>query len=472
MASVQISDLEEFLKLFYLGPIIESLNNQLEMVELFTKMTVDWSGRKVVIPVHVSRNTGTAYKPEAGTLPSAGKQGHIDLNIEAKYLYGRFSLTGPAIASAKTTANSFATYVQTEMEGLVTDTKIRANQAMWTGAGAVGFVHQRTAINAGAGVTPMAFTGNKDIVASLQALDTGAAATARLDVDVIRLDTYESAVYRPGGAADYLLVDGDALTPGNIQFQALNTAVLYTDGAGPVAPHNAAIAGNYSAMVVVRQSGQLAGGVFTPDPTVGGVLAPCKQLVESEALGVYANLGFTSHFGNDRSVASNASIRSTVQCIDPAVAANSTLNFKRLQGILDEIMVLGGDDPDCLYAHPSLRQEYSALLSFVGAGATSFSKDVQGTPGKGDPGFSGYAFNGIPMKMSRHCGKGILVFLNTKVWSIAELKSFGMADLDGNVLSRVSNADEWEGFVAWYYNLVCKEPNRCAILTGITFPGQ
>ena len=35
MASVQISDLEAILKEFYLGPIIEALNNQLEMVELF-----------------------------------------------------------------------------------------------------------------------------------------------------------------------------------------------------------------------------------------------------------------------------------------------------------------------------------------------------------------------------------------------------------------------------------------------------
>ena len=45
-----------------------------------------------------------------------------------------------------------------------------------------------------------------------------------------------------------------------------------------------------------------------------------------------------------------------------------------------------------------------------------------------------------------------------------------MADLDGNVLSRLSNKDEWEGFVRWYYNLVCKEPNRNAILTNIQFP--
>ena len=44
-----------------------------------------------------------------------------------------------------------------------------------------------------------------------------------------------------------------------------------------------------------------------------------------------------------------------------------------------------------------------------------------------------------------------------------------MADLDGSILSRVTNKDEYEGYIRWYYELVCKEPNRNAILCGITF---
>ncbi len=73
-------------------------------------------------------------------------------------------------------------------------------------------------------------------------------------------------------------------------------------------------------------------------------------------------------------------------------------------------------------------------------------------------------FANVPVKVSRHCGRGLAIFLNTKVWTITELQSFGMADLDGSVLSRLSDKDEWEGFVRWYYDLVCKEPNRCAVL--------
>ena len=41
MSSVRISDLDAILKEFYLGPIIESLNNQLEMVQMFTPVTLE-----------------------------------------------------------------------------------------------------------------------------------------------------------------------------------------------------------------------------------------------------------------------------------------------------------------------------------------------------------------------------------------------------------------------------------------------
>ena len=466
--SVQISDLDAILKEFYLGPIIESLNNQLEMVQMFTKSTLDWQGRQVVIPVHVSRNDGTGYRAELGSLPTAGKQGYVNLNVKAKYLYGRFSLTGPAIATAKTTANSFATYVQSEMDGLVTDTKLKANQAMFTGGGCVGFLHETDAArNLASGARVYSFTGNKDVVTELIGMQTSAgiiAAThvAKLTVDLIRLDTYASVVTAPG-AADAVTIDATGAA------NQLNVRAL---GAG--ASFTLATTGNYATMVKVTGWGDMliAGpNTFTAYNTLGaGTDGLVKQRVDSENSGVYGNLGDISHFGVDRSVAANASLRSTVQAISTGAFAhaNQALNFGRMQSILDEIMVLGGDDPECIYVHPGLRQKYSDLLVYNQPGA--IQKDAQGRPGTGDPGFSGYAFNGIPLKMSRHCGKGLMVFLKTKTWTIAELQSFGMADLDGNVLSRITNQDAWEGFVRWYYNLVCKEPNRNAILCGIDFP--
>lgn len=473
MAAVRIEDLDAILKEFYLGPIIESLNNQLEMVQMFTKATLDWQGRQVVIPVHVSRNEGTGFRAELGTLPEAGKQGYVNLNVKAKYLYGRFSLTGPAIATAKTTANSFATYVQSEMDGLVTDTKLKANQAMFTGAGCVGFLHETDAAprNAGAGDDTYAFTGNKDVVAELLALqqvDPARVGThvGKLQIDLIRLDTYASVITAAGGANDAVVCDASG-TSAELVIRAVgaDTYQLQTTG-------------NFATMVQVKGWGEMliAGpNTFTKFDVLTGVNGGglVKQRVDNENDGIYGNLGKVDHFAVNRGLTANASLRSTVQAIatGPVAGAgtpNQALNFGRMQSILDEIMVLGGDDPDCIYVHPGMRQKYADLLVFNQPG--SIKKAATGDTGTGDPGFSGYAFNGIPLKMSRHCGKGLMIFLKTSTWTIAELQSFGMADLDGNVLSRLSNQDAYEGFVRWYYNLVCKEPNRNAILCGIAFP--
>lgn len=464
--SVSISDLDAILKEFYLGPIIESLNNQLEMVQLFTKSTLDWQGRQVVIPVHVTRNDGTGYRAESKDLPDAGKQGYVNMNVTAKYLYGRFSLTGPAISTAKTTANSFATYVQSEMDGVVTDTKIKANQAMFTGGGHVGFTHNTGTVAAGASQV-LAFTGDKARLKALQQLDTAFGATSRVKLEVIRLDDYTSAV--TGTVLCDPVGSTNAASDDLIEVECLAASSLALT-----------MTGNFAAMISVVSSGKLAGGVYTADAA-----KVVENLVAAEQNGIYGNLGTQVHFTVRRgggaalnpAVADQPSMRSTVQSIaNGAFGAGATvtahpnqaLAFGRMQSILDEIMLLGGDDPDCIYVHPGIRQKYADLLVFNAPG--SIKKAATGDVGTGDPGFSGYAFNGIPLKMSRHCGKGIMAFLKTKTWTITELESFGMADLDGSVLSRLSNRDEFEGFVRWYYNLVCKEPNRNAILVGIAFP--
>jgi hypothetical protein len=84
--SASISSLTAILKDFYLGPIAEQLNQEILVYELFEKATVDWSGKQVVIPVHVARNSGVDAAADDGTLPTAGSQdfehsGRTDLNV-------------------------------------------------------------------------------------------------------------------------------------------------------------------------------------------------------------------------------------------------------------------------------------------------------------------------------------------------------------------------------------------------------
>ena len=110
-----ITTLNAILKDFYLAPIQEQLNQEVLVLELMEKAVVDWAGRRVVIPLHTARNTGVAFGGATAALPTAGNETYVRAEVEAKFLYGRFEITGPAISSlAKGGTASFAGYVEAE----------------------------------------------------------------------------------------------------------------------------------------------------------------------------------------------------------------------------------------------------------------------------------------------------------------------------------------------------------------------
>ena len=127
---------DAILKEFYIGPVIEQLNNEVLALEMFEKAIVDWNGKKAIIPVHISRNNMNSkaqFVPESGTLPTAQNQGYARLEVEAKYQYGRFQISGPAISSAKNGGKgAFIGYTDAEMNKLVNDVRNTANRVSMT----------------------------------------------------------------------------------------------------------------------------------------------------------------------------------------------------------------------------------------------------------------------------------------------------------------------------------------------------
>jgi len=97
---VNISVLDAVLKDYYIGPLQEQLNQEVMVLDMFEKAKISWAGKQGVVPVHVGRNSGVDFKAEGAPLPTAGSQTTKRLTFQAAYLYGRFEVTGPAIAAA------------------------------------------------------------------------------------------------------------------------------------------------------------------------------------------------------------------------------------------------------------------------------------------------------------------------------------------------------------------------------------
>ena len=417
--AASLTTLSAVMKQFYLGPLQDQLNNEIMAFDLFQKTKVDWVGKEAIIPVRTARNNSPAFSATAA-LPTAGQQTYASLTVAAKYLYGRMEIDGPAIAQAKASVGAFINGLQVELDGAMETVKNACDQALFTGAGAVGFLNEREAFGAN---TNIEFSGNIDLIPE--------GAGAKVAGTLVRLDTYKSiavTMYRDAGAKQHIKFDA-----------GVDTRDIDGAGTAPVGTAHCVIIGAKTA----------------------------------ESMGIYGNLGEKTHFGVDRSVGADVVLQSIIRAANLAGTGDRVdLSTGRMQAMIDDIATESGSTPDCMLAHYVFRQQYVGQLSFVSAAGGSASTSRTKSVDNGDAGFDmgQLAFNGIPLKVSRHCGKGLLIFLHTRSWALVQIEDPNLADLDGNVLSRVSNSDSYEAYVRYYYNLVCKQPNRNAILVGLNFP--
>ena len=460
---------DSILKEFYIGPVQEQLNNEVFALEMFEKAVVDWNGKHCIIPVHTARNSGVEYLGDGDSLSGAGSQTYESLTVKAKFLYGQFAVTGPAISAAKKgSSNSFISYVDAEMTSLVNDVRDAANKSAVSGGRVKGFICTREVTLAGHGsgnaIGTLGAGGNVQADVTLTydgdfSTFSGCANgdhTTWIEVDLINCATGLSI--KNDAANDvFFITDGSGAgfgeVAGALQIGVGKATSGYTQadivlGTAVDAPH--AIA------VVLKDTLTVAGTGKVLGTTAGAGTSTSSD----EVTGIYGNLADPSHFGVTRTNASNTALMSTVQTstTDDTVGRVG-LTVKRMQQMFDECLANSGDEPDAILMHPLQRSIYVGLLG------TNLRANVGDTL-KGSAGFTGLEFNGIPIHTSRHVSNGMVIFLSKASWKLCELEPGGFADLDGNVLSRSADKDQYNGYYRWYWNLVCTKPGANAILCG------
>lgn len=451
--------LASILKEFYLGPVQNQLNNEVMALQLFEKATVDWNGRLCMIPIHTGRNTAVEFLAEGETFQTAGQQQWKHLTVRAHFLYGHFSITGPAVASAKSGGKgAFIGWMEAEMTRLVEDIKNTADQTMVSGGSCVGFLHAARAPGAPAiwgfdgdyGKLSAAITAGMTSVAIGRMDRPGFLSDGTTAANTYFLDEVSAGIVVTGGLV------GLNETAGTLALGNVNT----TTSGGAAPPVNA---------------GGFGFPVYLTDVGAGEATASNNQ-----PRGIFANLSERSPFGVDKGgsaatpvpplLTATPALQPLVLTCDPTpdggTVQRAPLSAERMQQVFDEVSVLSGKDPNIILCHPTMRAQYVALMADTG----NLYTDTRGAATKGDAGFLDLSFANVPLKYGRHIPRGMMVYLTTKSWKIAELQSGAFADLDGSTLHRTGNTDEWNGYYRWYYNLVCTQPNCNAILVGINYP--
>ena len=138
MSGTTLTTLDDILKVQYLGPIREQLNNSSVLYSRLEKNSDSVVGKNFTIPLHYGRNEGVGARGEGTALPAAGNQQYKECIVPMRYQYGRIQLTGPTIKAAKTNEGAFLRAVDSEMRGLERDMKASMNrQAYGDGTGAL-----------------------------------------------------------------------------------------------------------------------------------------------------------------------------------------------------------------------------------------------------------------------------------------------------------------------------------------------
>lgn len=420
------TSLDSVLKESYvIGSITDNLNNNTDAWKDFESLTLNWTGKRCIIPLRIGRNTGIGAVAENGTLPTAGQQVYEDLQVTARGVYGTMQISGLAIASGANAAGIFnPTSLQSEMNYLVDDVRKMMTAFLFFGNSLIGFTWTK-----GAAVTDFEYSGRLD---NTEDAFAGVAVGVGRTVQLVRLDTYATV----GAATQVDSITTVAGVPTLVVNAPINSALTPAD----------------------------VGVVFG---VVYATAVAADKNPANEPKGFYANLGAVNHFGVDRSLAANAEIRGNFRLADTIVATYQPLTTQGLDASIARANLRSGKRFDKFWLAIEQLIAYSALLQ--GTAVSNLRVDVKDSSLKADAGFTNLHHQGIPFVTSDLCPIGTIFGVNNAGYKRAVLDNGSWLDYNG-VVRQVPGIDA--GIAQWrmFYDLVCIQVNAQAALTAVAIP--
>ncbi len=140
--SQTLTNFDKVLKLDYLGPIRDQINNTTILMQRLEKNEEDVGGKEAIVPLHIGRNSGVGARPDGGVLPSAGHQAYDNAKFRCAFNYARIQVSGPTIAASRVNKYAFVKAVDSEIQGAVKDMKDDINRQLHSdGTGALCLVN-------------------------------------------------------------------------------------------------------------------------------------------------------------------------------------------------------------------------------------------------------------------------------------------------------------------------------------------
>lgn len=414
MAQFDLSAASNILKVKYIGPIRDQLNNATILMSRIMKdsSTINVGGKSFTVPLHTGRNrTAGSGRADGGALPTAGVQGYDQAIVPNKYLYSRITVSGPTVAATKSNADAFVQAVNSEIEGATRDMKRAMNRQLHSD-----------------GSDALAFW-------------TGADDTSGTTVDDARGNAF---VHLTSGATtcDLIATADNSTKRGD--------SIVVTLGA--------AAASNYAVTWTGTVSGSADNDYLVLEDTLGYQMMGLKGIVSTADPVIPAGGGSKTGLHG----LAVATYPYWVSQVYNNSATNRDLTLELMQKPLDAIATnsdFTDQDVDFLLCSYGVRAKYVALL----VSEKRFVNNMEL-----DGGFRGVDFNGIPLVPDPQCQKNRIYYIVPDVLKIFRTSDFDWMDKDGAVLSRVAGYDQYEAVLFHYGDLACTARNALGLLDDIS----
>lgn len=125
-------------------------------------------------------------------------------------------------------------------------------------------------------------------------------------------------------------------------------------------------------------------------------------------------------------------------------ASSANLTSDLLQRLIDDVRVLGGEEPDTILAHPAQRRKYLDIVV----------PQKRYMDGKMDAGFSKLSFNGLELMLDEDCQIATVYAIKKDKIRKFELAPMEMGTHDGSdVFLRLANYDVFQAYWKHYVNM-------------------
>lgn len=403
-----LTNADAALKEDYQPVIREQLNNKAQFLGQVEKNTKDMEGRRAVLSLHVTRNSGVGARRDDATLPTAGNQGYTEERIPVYHNYGRIQISGPTIRAMKSDKGSFTRAVKSETRGLTNDLKRDVNrQCFGDGTGSIAECQTST-------------TGQTTV---LLASTTTAVQMRQFEVGMV-VDIGTLAELNAGSGGP---------TYGN--------AIVSVDVAAK------------SFVLTTNLSTATAAGDFVARAGAGGALGGTTQ---KEITGLQIIVDSTGTLFNV-----NPSTTPSWSSVENTTGGTPTENL--FANVMHAIEIAGGGMINFIVTSDGVHRAFANNLQSQKRFSNTIDlkggyKDLEVAAGGGS----------VPMVWDRDCPGSSAFFLDTSHLIQFEQCDWEWMDEDGAVLSRVANKDAYEAVLYKDHELATDKRNAHGKATGLT----